>query len=99
MQNDAWGVVRQDLREAVGPHNFRHWIEPLRFLRAEGGVATFEAPTGFVGDWVANNFGEEIRRRLKGAGAEVHRLAFEVGGARPAPEAAAAAPRDRKSVV
>ena len=83
MHDDAWGIVRQQLREAVGPHNFQHWIEPLRFLRAERGVATFEAPTGFVGDWVANNFGEEIRRRLDGAGAPVHRLAFEVGRAAP----------------
>ena len=104
MQDDAWGIVRQELKAAVGPHNFRHWIEPLRFVRAEGGVATFAAPTGFVGDWVANNFGEEIRRRLAGAGAEVHRLAFEVGagpraagagtgmGAEPGAEEPAAAP-------
>ena len=81
MHEDTWGIVRQQMREAVGPHNFRHWIEPLRYARCEGGVATFEAPTGFVGDWVANNFGEEIRRRLKGAGVEIHRLAFEVGAA------------------
>ena len=81
MHDDTWGIVRQEMREAVGPHNFRHWIEPLRFRGAHGGVATFEAPTGFVGAWVANNFGEEIRRRLKGAGAEIHRLAFEVGAA------------------
>ena len=89
MHDDAWGVVRHELKEAVGPHNFRHWIEPLRFKRAEGGVATFEAPTGFVGDWVANNFGEEIRRRLKGAGAEIHRLSFEVGARARAPAEAA----------
>jgi chromosomal replication initiator protein len=87
MQDDAWGLVRQELREAVGPHNFKHWIEPLRLLRRDGGVATFEAPTGFVGDWVANNFGEEIRRRLEGAGAPVQRLAFEV--AREGPREAA----------
>ena len=90
MHDDAWGIVRHELREAVGPHNFQHWIEPLRFKRAEGGVATFEAPTGFVGDWVANNFGEEIRRRLGGAGAPVHRLAFEVG--RPEPRGEASPP-------
>lgn len=81
MHDDTWGIVRQEMREAVGPHNFRHWIEPLRLARCEGGVATFEAPTGFMGAWVANNFGEEIRRRLKTAGAEIHRLAFEVGAA------------------
>ena len=93
MHDETWGLVRSEMREAVGPHNFRHWIEPLRFVRLEAGVATFEAPTGFVGAWVANNFGEEIRRRLKGAGAEIHRLAFEVGaGARgPAPDDGAAA--------
>ena len=89
MQDDAWGLVRQELKGAVGPHNFQHWIEPLRFVRAEGGVATFEAPTGFVGDWVANNFGEEIRRRLGAAGAPVHRLAFEVGRGVPREEAQA----------
>ena len=92
MLDDTWGIVRQELRDAVGPHNFRHWIEPLRFARCEGGVATFEAPTGFVGAWVANNFGDEIRRRLKGAGAEIHRLTFEVGaGARGGPDGGEAA--------
>ena len=94
MQDETWGIVRQDLREAVGPHNFRHWIEPLRFVRAEAGVATFEAPTGFVGAWVANNFGAEIRRRLKAAGAEIHRLAFEVGGGAEAVQAPAEPPAD-----
>ena len=91
MQDETWGIVRQGLKEAVGPHNFRHWIEPLRFTRAEGGVVHFEAPTGFVGAWVANNFGEEIRRRLKRAGAEVDRLAFDVGAEGPLAETPPAA--------
>ena len=95
MHDDTWGIVRQEMREAVGPHNFRHWIEPLRFVGAQGGVATFEAPTGFVGAWVANNFGEEIRRRLKGAGAEIHRLAFEVGARARSAETARDAGSDR----
>ena len=94
MHDETWGVVRREMREAVGPHNFKHWIEPLRFVRAEGGVATFEAPTGFVGAWVANNFGEEIRRRLKGAGAEVHRLAFETGAAARGPAPGEGAPAE-----
>ena len=81
MTNDTWGQVREELIKRVGKNNYTTWIEPLRLSHLKNGVASFEVPTTFFGDWVLRNFGDHIRGQLAVAGFPVDRVEFTVGAA------------------
>lgn len=83
MTHEAWGQVREELIKRVGKHNYTTWIEPLKLSQLKNGVAQFEVPTIFFGDWVQRNYGDHIRSQLSSAGAPVDRLEFAVGTATP----------------
>lgn len=96
MTHEAWGQVREELIKRVGKHNYATWIEPLKLSQLKNGVAQFEVPTIFFGDWVQRNYGDHIRSQLTSAGAPVDRLEFAVGTAAPVaarPSQAQAAPK------
>ena len=78
MKNGSWGQVREELIKRVGKNNYATWIEPLRFTTLKDGVARFEVPTSFFGDWVQRNYADHIRTHLVNAGEEVDRLEFAV---------------------
>lgn len=79
MTNETWGLVREELIKRVGRNNYVTWIEPLKFSDLRNGVARFEVPTSFFGDWVSRNFADHIRSQLNTAGAQVERVEFAVG--------------------
>ncbi|GGW25901.1 chromosomal replication initiator protein DnaA [Gemmobacter lanyuensis] len=96
MTNEAWGEIREQLEKRLGKNNYTTWIEPLKLNGLKNGVARFEVPTSFFGDWVSRNFADHIRAHLNANGAQVERLEFAVKApARRAPAAATApaAPR------
>ncbi|MEN9410618.1 MAG: hypothetical protein RL216_2592 [Pseudomonadota bacterium] len=88
MTNETWGLVREELIKRVGRNNYVTWIEPLKFFDLRNGVARFEVPTSFFGDWVSRNFSDHIRAQLNTAGAQVDRVEFSVAN-RPAAPATA----------
>jgi chromosomal replication initiator protein len=104
MTNETWGLVREELIKRVGRNNYVTWIEPLKFSDLKQGVARFEVPTSFFGDWVSRNFADHIRAQLNTAGEQVDRVEFSVGAHRPVaapatrsaakPKPAAARPAD-----
>ncbi|SDL39955.1 chromosomal replication initiator protein DnaA [Aliiruegeria lutimaris] len=94
MTNDTWGRVRQDLLKAVGKNNYVTWIEPLEFERVDNGVARFNVPTNFIGNWVSRNFGDQIQQHLIRAGAPVERIEFSVPAGAPRPMTPAASNAD-----
>ena len=81
MTNETWGQVREELIKRVGKHNYATWIEPLKLSQLKNGVARFEVPTIFFGDWVQRNYGDHIRSQLASTGATVDRVEFAVGAA------------------
>ena len=98
MTNEIWGDVREILRGTLGANSYSNWIEPLEFSKLGDGVAIFHVPTNFIGNYVAQNFGDQILYQLNRAGAAVQRLSFNVPSAsvtrsatqsRPAAQAAA----------
>jgi len=88
MTNETWGQVRQELIKRIGKNNYVTWIEPLKLAVLSNGVARFEVPTIFFGDWVQRNYADHIRTQLASAGAPVDRVEFALGN--PAPDLAAA---------
>ncbi len=88
MTNETWGLVREELIKRVGKNNYVTWIEPLKLSLLTNGVARFEVPTIFFGDWVQRNYADHIRSQLATAGSPVDRVEFSVGSEaapRPAP--------------
>ena len=85
MTTETWGRVRGELLKTMGKNNFVTWIEPLEFTTLRDGVAHFNAPTIFIGNWVERNFSEQIRQHFAAEAVEVERLEFTVlVGSRPA---------------
>jgi len=85
MLNETWGLVREELIKRVGRNNYVTWIEPLKFSDLRNGVARFEVPTSFFGDWVSRNFSDHIRAQLNTAGQQVERIEFAVANRPAAP--------------
>jgi chromosomal replication initiator protein len=96
MTNDTWGNLREDLLKRIGQNNFVTWIEPLKLAALQEGVATFEVPTPFFGDWVSRNFADHIRQSLVQGGQSVDRLEFVIAAhPRSAPQAKAVVAKAR----
>lgn len=95
MTNDTWGSVREDLVKRVGRNNYVTWIEPLKLSGLADGVARFEVPTSFFGDWVSRNFADHIRAHMNVAGMAVERVEFAVvrPDAAPVPQSDSTAAR------
>ncbi|MBS8226160.1 chromosomal replication initiator protein DnaA [Vannielia litorea] len=81
MPQTRWGQVSESLRTTVGQNNFKTWIEPLKLNSLENGVAHFEVPTNFFGNWVSRNFSDTIVKQMSRDGLEVRRLEFRVPSA------------------
>ena len=100
MSNDIWADVLGALKGTVGASNYSSWIAPLEFSKLSDGVAIFEVPTNFIGNYVSQNFGDQIIYQMKKAGGEVDRLRFSVpsqSSAAPKAKTAAKPARDRAS--
>lgn len=83
MTNETWGQVREELIKRVGKNNYVTWIEPLKLSQLKNGVARFEVPTIFFGNWVQRNYADHIRSQLASAGETVDRVEFAVEAAEP----------------
>ncbi|MEH7828637.1 chromosomal replication initiator protein DnaA [Gemmobacter denitrificans] len=81
MTNETWGEIREQLQKRLGKNNYSTWIEPLVFAELTDGVAQFEVPTSFFGDWVRRNYGDHIRKLLISSGLGVERVDFTVNTA------------------
>ena len=96
MTNETWGSVREDLVKRVGRNNYVTWIEPLKLSGFTDGVARFEVPTSFFGDWVSRNFADHIRSHMNASGLPVERVEFAVvrpGASAPTATTTKAAPQ------
>ena len=78
MTQEKWGQLRQRLLKTVGQNNFTTWIEPLEFQQLEDGIATFNVPTNFMGNYVSQNFADLILHELRTENATINRLNFTV---------------------
>jgi len=96
MSSDSWGQARNELLKVVGKNNFTSWIEPLQLVSFADGIASFEAPTSFMREWVSRNFADQMLAEIKRAGAEVDRVEVRVRALRPAPATSLPTPRPKR---
>jgi len=77
MTKDEWGELKQDLLKAIGASNYKNWIEPLNFEGIADGVAMFNVPTSFIGNYVQQNFGDQLLYKISRLSSSVKRLQFK----------------------
>ena len=91
MTREQWGALKQQIRETVGQNKYRNWIEPLEFSGVADGIVTLAVPTRFIGNYVAQHFGEMILYKMSRIVPDVRKLDFRVAAnATDAPGADAA---------
>ena len=78
MGTEIWPIIKLALRKTVGEAAFTNWINPLELLLLDGSMAQFNAPTKFIGDWVARNYGDAIKLEFAKQGENIDRLSFGV---------------------
>ena len=91
MINETWTTLREGLADRIGKNNYATWIEPLTLAELSDGVARFDVPTNFFGDWVGRNFAEHILRHLNENGMAAGRVEFSLARAARSPAVRAAA--------
>ncbi len=87
MTQDEWGQLKHNLRQEIGTSNYRNWIEPLQFAGMDEGIAVFHVPTNFIGNYVRQNFGDEILYKMARVSPSVERVHFTTNGAAATPSA------------
>ena len=85
MTQDQLGAFQREMLETVGQNNYKAWIEPLEFADIKDGVATFNVPTNFIGNYVSQNFGDLLIHKLTTLGESVQRVHFRVANTAAAP--------------
>lgn len=78
MTTQVWADVLQALKGGMSANSFSSWIEPLELKHLEDRVATFAVPTGFIGNYVDQNFGDQIIYQFNRHSEDVQRLRFDV---------------------
>jgi chromosomal replication initiator protein len=96
MTEDVWGQVLKALKTGMSANSFSSWIEPLCLVKLGDSVATFEVPTTFLGNYVSQNFGDQILYQLNKHQGDVQRLAFAVPSERS--RDVATPPKPKRSV-
>ena len=77
METKIWSELQEELRETVGENNFSNWIAPLQFSKVEDGVAFILVPNNFMGNYIAQNYGDLLLYHLSKLNAEVQRISFQ----------------------
>lgn len=90
MGMETWPIIKLALRKIVGEAAFTNWINPLEITSMDGATVELSAPTKFIGDWVARNYGDVIKIEFSKQGVNVGRLTFVTGAAVKAPISQAA---------
>ena len=78
MGTEIWPIIKLALRKTVGEAAFTNWINPLELSLLDESMAQFNAPTKFIGDWVARNYGDAIKLEFAKQGESIDRLSFGV---------------------
>lgn len=77
MSDAAWGLVQSKLKDQVGSNNYMTWIAPIELVSVDDTTATLSVPSKFMGNYVAQHFGDTILQEIRDQGPRVQRLHFK----------------------
>ena len=78
MTEEQWDNVQKTLQNIIGSNNYVNWIRPLHFKGVVEGVALFDVPTNFLGNYVEQNFSDVLLTQLSTTTPEIRRIRFQV---------------------
>ena len=78
MTDEKWNDIQQNIKSLIGQNNYVNWISPLGFNGVFDGVALFDVPTNFLGNYVDQNFGDLLLAQLGAETPEIRRIRFQV---------------------
>ncbi|MDG2405785.1 MAG: DnaA/Hda family protein, partial [Paracoccaceae bacterium] len=81
MTEDQWSDIQKTLKITIGQSNYVNWIRPLGFNGVIDGVALFDVPTNFLGNYVDQNFGDVLLAQLGLIVPDIRRIRFQVPAA------------------
>src|SRR3974390_1989093 len=67
-----WARIRGRLRDEFGDAVYRSWLKPLTLMELEGGRVRLAVPLGFLRNWIASNYLDNIRALWIGENADVN---------------------------
>lgn len=73
-----WSSASATLKSEIGAAAWNRWISPLHFNGVSRDSAQFEAPSGFIADWVSRHYSSEMMSALANAGAQCKRINIAV---------------------
>jgi len=56
-----WARIRGRLRSELGEGAYRNWLKKLSLIDLQDGELRLAAPTKFIRDWIAANYGDRLR--------------------------------------
>ena len=77
MTQDQWGSIRDELHQTLGANSFQSWIEPLAYVGTDEGIARFNVPTNFFGNYVSQNYGDLLLSKITRLNPTVRRIVFD----------------------
>src|ERR1700761_7130847 len=94
----GWTLVRDRMRRELGDAVFDAWIGPLSLESWDGDDLKIGAAKPFVRNWVANHYVARLEKAFRVEGFAPAGLSIVVSAA-PAPQIAAAVPREAAPVA
>ncbi len=73
-----WNAAVNVMRDALPPTHFKNWVEPMRVVHCENDRIILSVPSQFHGDWVRDNYSEQITIALRNTCGRQLSLEFEV---------------------
>ncbi len=75
MTESTWDLAKGGIEKDIGTHNFKAWIDQLKFRKLDGDTLSLISPTAFMGRWVVQNYSDVILRHVVEAGGRATRVA------------------------
>lgn len=78
MVKEVWEQVRAKLKISLGLNVFNNWIEEIKLISIDGGRVILSVPSRFTGEYITENFGQEILDSFRNVGRRVSSVKYQV---------------------
>ncbi len=75
---EVWENVRAKLKVSLGLNVFNNWIEDIKLISIDGGRVILSVPSRFTGEYITENFGQEIIDCFRIVGRGVTSVKYQV---------------------
>src|SRR3569832_1206980 len=74
----VWKKCLQIIRDNVPPQNFKTWFEPIKAVKLDEKVLTFEVPSQFFYEWLEEHYISLLRKTIRNQLGNEGRLEYSI---------------------